>query len=127
MDEVVERVIDVRHKGETRMVMKKKQKREWSNLPSDIVGHIIGKLYWSDRIRMRSVCGSWLQVSQHGIPPIDHVPWIMGFRWLRKLVGRVYSCCEISKEEKKSKKQREGWRRYTDYRESWSIERETEI
>ncbi|XP_022726836.1 F-box/kelch-repeat protein At1g57790-like [Durio zibethinus] len=77
------------------MFMKKKHRRDWSNLPSDIVGHIIGKLYWSDRIRVRSVCKSWLQVSQHGIPPIDQVPWIVGFAWSRNRDGRIYSRCKL--------------------------------
>ncbi|OMO96810.1 hypothetical protein COLO4_15075 [Corchorus olitorius] len=32
---------------------------DWSNLPLDIVAHIIGRLGWLDQIRMRGVCKAW--------------------------------------------------------------------
>lgn len=39
----------------------------------------MGKLYWSDRIRTTTVCKSWHQVPQHGIPHIDQLPWMKGY------------------------------------------------
>ncbi|GMI73919.1 hypothetical protein HRI_001061200 [Hibiscus trionum] len=60
-----------------------KEERDWSKLPEDIIGHIAGKLYWSDRIRIRAVCKNWQQVTLEFIPTIDRAAWLMTYRWLR--------------------------------------------
>ncbi|OMO75091.1 hypothetical protein CCACVL1_16339 [Corchorus capsularis] len=65
------------------MVGNMEEIRDWSELPHDIVGHIIGKLYWPDRIRVRAVCKNWLGVSVDGIPTMNKGAWVMAYRWVR--------------------------------------------
>ncbi|OMO92316.1 hypothetical protein COLO4_17685 [Corchorus olitorius] len=85
------------------MALPNKEERDWSDLPHDIVGHIIEKLYnWPDRIRVRAVCKNWHRVSHNWIPTIDKGAWIMSYRWLRLGksglgdVDKVYSICLLS-------------------------------
>ncbi|KAM7462245.1 hypothetical protein LguiA_030366 [Lonicera macranthoides] len=50
-------------------------KRQWSNLPQDILNLIISKLYYTDRIHFRAVCKDWhLPI---GDRLVDELPWIV--------------------------------------------------
>ncbi|KAM7466267.1 hypothetical protein LguiB_013829 [Lonicera macranthoides] len=50
-------------------------RRQWSNLPQDILNLIISKLYFTDRIRFRAVCKDWhLPI---GDRLVDELPWMV--------------------------------------------------
>lgn len=55
-------------------------KRKWSDLPIDIVGNVIGKLGWADRVRFSAVCKAWHQPLR-GIPTIEEYPWLLSFNY----------------------------------------------
>ncbi|OMO98921.1 hypothetical protein COLO4_13627 [Corchorus olitorius] len=62
---------------------REKGKRNWSDLPLDIVERIIGDLDWVDGISIRNVCKGWAAVSLSSpdMPTLDKFPWAMNFRW----------------------------------------------
>ncbi|KAK8555514.1 hypothetical protein V6N13_046042 [Hibiscus sabdariffa] len=65
------------------------EERDWSELPDDIIGYIVGKLYWSDRIRICAVCKSWQQATLGcTIPTIDKAAWLMTYRLVQSHPGK---------------------------------------
>ncbi|KAL4339476.1 hypothetical protein GQ457_08G004050 [Hibiscus cannabinus] len=58
-------------------------RRNWSDLPCDILEVITGRMRWVDRIRIRAVCKAWSLFPSSHIPPHgdDTLPWVMKFRW----------------------------------------------
>ncbi|GMI74398.1 hypothetical protein HRI_001109100 [Hibiscus trionum] len=72
----------------------REKKRDWSKLPKDIVGCIMGKLYWSHRIQMQGVCKAWRMVSLDGVPTIDKA-WLMTSEWSWIDCNRVIGKCKL--------------------------------
>ncbi|KAE8666954.1 hypothetical protein F3Y22_tig00112471pilonHSYRG00075 [Hibiscus syriacus] len=79
----VDVVAEGQKEDEGKVLQNNKEERDWSELPNDIVEYIVGKLYWSDRIRIRAVCKTWQRVTLQCIPTIDKAAWLMSYRWLR--------------------------------------------
>ncbi|KAK8530066.1 hypothetical protein V6N12_060824 [Hibiscus sabdariffa] len=60
----------------------KTKQRDWSKLPKDIFGYIMGSLYWS----IESVCGRY--------PTIDKA-WLITFQWTSIDEKRVIGRCKV--------------------------------
>ncbi|KAK8669531.1 hypothetical protein V6N13_106959 [Hibiscus sabdariffa] len=72
-----------------------KQNPNWSDLPSEIVERIIGRLRWVDRIWIRAVCKVWSTPNCH-IPAIDKVPWAMKhICWRPTDNGQIFCLCNL--------------------------------
>ncbi|GLT90331.1 hypothetical protein SLE2022_082700 [Rubroshorea leprosula] len=56
-----------------------RRKGDWANLPTDIMGKIIERLCWVDRIRLFAVCKSWAVLRCLVLETPDF-PWMLKFR-----------------------------------------------
>ncbi|KAM7466268.1 hypothetical protein LguiB_013830 [Lonicera macranthoides] len=50
-------------------------RRQWSDLPQELLNLIISKLYFTDRIRFRAVCKDWHLTI--GDQSVDELPWVV--------------------------------------------------
>ncbi|GLT94975.1 hypothetical protein SLE2022_126820 [Rubroshorea leprosula] len=67
----------------------------WADLPTDLIGKIIEKLSWVDRIRLPAVCKSWTAVRGLALDAPD-LPWMLKFRTEGTLF-EMFDPCEKKK------------------------------
>ncbi|OMO64932.1 hypothetical protein COLO4_31677 [Corchorus olitorius] len=83
---------------EAQVVGQMQEVRSYSDLPLDIVGNIIGRLRFIDRVRIRRVCKDWSVLSRQIIPTVDKYPWAMTCFWWRRpdYSDKIFGNCKLT-------------------------------
>ncbi|KAH7572022.1 hypothetical protein ACOSP7_015007 [Xanthoceras sorbifolium] len=68
----------------------------WSDRPRDFVRLILGKLPWSERLRVSLVCKTWKECFHEIQNTQEFLPWLMSYRWHATDDGRVDSICKLA-------------------------------